>query len=189
MQGLSGFRPTPGHLESRRLDDRPGALPTALYLAGGRAPVQLSAVVMHPGGVKVSSLPSLVALEQLLNQELPMWIRITGMAQPQLISRTLALLQIPAEFGPLLIETPQVTRLESVGDAVALVMHRLRFGRDTGTLMSDQVGMVLTHRLLVSIEETPNPNPFGRKSIRRRPSLLFGFTLRWRHHWISPPRF
>ena len=161
MQGLRKLRPTPGHLESRRLDDRPGALPNALYLAGGRAPVQMSAVVMGPGGIEVTAVKNLLALEQLANQQLPMWIRITGVAQPHLICDALATLQIPEEFGPLLVETPQVTRLESCGNALALVMHRLRFGRDASSLISDQVGMVLTNRLLISIEETPAATPFA----------------------------
>ena len=33
MQSLPQLRPTPGSLDSRRLEDRPGQMPTSLYLA------------------------------------------------------------------------------------------------------------------------------------------------------------
>jgi magnesium transporter len=44
---------------------------------------------------------------------------------------------------------------------VAVVLHRLRFGQDPLQLVSDQVAMVLTRGLLISIEEAPSAQPFA----------------------------
>jgi len=59
MQSLPQLRPTPGSLDSRRLEERPGQMPNSLYLAGGRAETLLSVVVLWPGGSECRSLSSL----------------------------------------------------------------------------------------------------------------------------------
>lgn len=160
MQSLPSLRPTPGTLDSRRLEERPGNLPSNLYLAGGLANVSLSAVVLRPHAAELMRSLQLSDVEQLLAQGHAIWLRVTGMGQPQWIQQLLHLCAIPEVFHPLLLETPQATRVDSMGDVIAVVLHRLRFGNDPLNLVSDQVSMVLTRQVLISIEEAPSPLPF-----------------------------
>jgi magnesium transporter len=83
------------------------------------------------------------------------------MGQPHLIREALELCHIPAVFSPLVLDTPQSTRVDSMGDVIAVVLHRLRFSRDPLNLVSDQVSMLLTHNCLISIEEAPSSDPFA----------------------------
>lgn len=50
------LRPTPGALTSRRLEERPGNLPTGLYVHGGRQPIRFSALVF---GMNFENMPEL----------------------------------------------------------------------------------------------------------------------------------
>ena len=161
MQSLPQLRPTPGSLDSRRLEERPGQMPNSLYLAGGRATTVLSAVLLWPEGAEQRQLMGLAELESLLDQRVPLWLRINGMAQPHRIRDALRCCRIPEAFFPLVLDTPQATRVDSMGDVIAVVLHRLRFSRDPLNLISDQVSMLLTHNCLISIEEAPNSEPFA----------------------------
>ena len=161
MQSLPQLRPTPGSLDSRRLEERPGQMPNSLYLAGGRASTVLSAVVLWPAGAEQRPLATLTELEALLAQGVPIWLRINGMGQPHLIRDALRRCRIPEAFAPLVVDTPQTTRVDSMGDVIAVVLHRLRFSRDPLNLISDQVSMLLTHNCLISIEEAPSSEPFA----------------------------
>ncbi|NDG74091.1 MAG: magnesium and cobalt transport protein CorA [Synechococcaceae bacterium WB8_1B_136] len=135
-------------------------MPTSLYLAGGRAETRLSVVVLHPDGVQVHSYCRPGELHQLRAMGQPLWVRISGMAQPHLICDILSQLGVPQVFHPLLLDTPQATRVDSMGEVIAVVLHRLRFAHDPLDLISDQVGMLLMPDLLVSIEEAPTNAPF-----------------------------
>lgn len=161
MQSLPQLRPTPGSLDSRRLEERPGQMPNSLYLAGGRAETLLSVVVFWPGGSECRSLNNLRELNALLEHQAPIWLRINGMGYPHLIRDALRLCGIPEVFVPLVLDTPQSTRVDSFGEVIAVVLHRLRFSRDPLNLVSDQVSMLLTKNCLISIEEAPSAEPFS----------------------------
>ena len=160
MQSLPQLRPTPGCLDSRRLEDRPGQMPTSLYLADGRANTTFSAVVLEPQASVLHRQLSLEQLLALIQGGSPLWIRISGFGQPHRIATVLEACGVPEVFMPVVLDTPQATRLDSLGEVIALVLHRLRFAVDPMNLVSDQVGMVLTRRVLISIEEAPSPEPF-----------------------------
>ena len=83
------------------------------------------------------------------------------MAQPHRIRDALRCCRIPEALMPLVLDTPQATRVDSMGDVIAVVLHRLSFSRDPLNLISDQVSMLLTHNGLISIEEAPNSEPFA----------------------------
>ena len=161
MQSLPQLRPTPGSLESRRLEERPGQMPRSLYLADGRAPTSLSVIILWPDGPERRDVRHLSELQELREQNLPIWLRITGMADAPLIRQILECCSIPAVFAPLVLDTPQSTRVDSLGDVIAVVLQRLRFFRDRLDLVSDQVGMLLTRNCLISIEEAPCEEPFA----------------------------
>jgi magnesium transporter len=95
MQSLPQLRPTPGSLDSRRLEERPGQMPNSLYLAGGRAATCMSALVLWPEGPQLCRLNSHQQVEDLLSQRVPIWLRITGMGQPHLIREALEICRIP----------------------------------------------------------------------------------------------
>jgi magnesium transporter len=135
-------------------------MPTSLYLADGRANTTFSAVML---GVQASVLHRQLSLEQLLTLirgGSPLWIRVSGFGQPHRIATVLEACGVPEVFTPLVLDTPQATRLDSLGEVIALVLHRLRFAVDPMNLVSDQVSMVLTRRVLISIEEAPTQEPF-----------------------------
>lgn len=161
MQNLSPLRPTPGSLDSRRLEERPGGMPSALFLSGGRADTHLSVVILKSHGAELNPTCSLEELRQLVAADLPFWLRINGMGHPHRIREALEICAIPGVFAPLVLETPQATRVDSQADVVAVVLHRLRFAQDPLQLVSDQVGMLLTRRRLISIEEAPAAEPFA----------------------------
>ena len=160
VEELTMLRPTPGSLESRRLEERPGTMPTALYLAGGRAASECRVVLLSPSGVEEKRVSTLAELETLKAMGLPLWVRLTGMGQPHVTHALLNTLEVPEAFQPLLLETPQATRVDSLGEVIAVVLHRLRFSRDPLELESDQVSMVLMRNLLISIEEAPGQTSF-----------------------------
>ena len=134
-------------------------MPNSLYLAGGRAPTTFSALVLWPSGPELVALASPTQLEDLLSQGVPIWLRVTGMGQPHQIRQVLERCRIPSAFSQLVLDTPQSTRVDSMGDVIAVVLHRLRFSRDPLNLVSDQVSMLLTHNCLISIEESSRGLP------------------------------
>lgn len=161
MHSLPPLRATPGSLASRRLEERPGGMTSALFVCGGRADTNLSVVILGPETTELRKNCTTDDLRQLLADDLPFWLRITGMAQPHHIREVLEICGIPAVFTPLVLDTPQATRVDSHNDVVAVVLHRLRFAHDPLQLVSDQVGMLLTQRRLISIEEAPTAEPFA----------------------------
>jgi magnesium transporter len=157
---VSQFRPTPGSLTSRRLEERPGCYPNGLAITGGLAGTRMSAVVLHPHGAQLKPIESASNLDALLQAECPIWIRINGLGQPQRIAEVLERCRVPSIFHDLIVDTPQAPRIDSYADVVALVIHRLQFENNALQLASDQVSILLTDRLLISIEEVASPQGF-----------------------------
>jgi magnesium transporter len=124
------------------------------------ANTQLSAVILRQQGALHQRINSLAELDRLLQAECPLWIRINGLGQPQLITEVLERCSIPTGFQNLVLDTPQAPRLDSFADVVILVVHRLQFENKTLQLTSDQVSVLLTNKLLISIEEVATPEGF-----------------------------
>jgi magnesium transporter len=61
---------------------------------------------------------------------------------------------------PPLLEVPQRSRVDGLGEAVIVVLHRLSFARDPFHLLSSQVGLLLLPNLLVTFEEAPAGESF-----------------------------
>lgn len=154
------IRSGPDTLVSRRQEERPGALPAHLFLHGGRAPTRLSVVSLGPGGATESLLRAPEQLDPLLESGLPLWVRLQGLAEPGLIRAVLERIGVPKAVQAPLIETPQRARVDSAGDALLVVLHRLSFGHSAAQLLSEQVGFVLTDRILLSLEEVPKGESF-----------------------------
>jgi magnesium transporter len=155
------IRTAPAQPVSRRLKVRPGELPGQLFVHGGRAPTSLSVLRFNPAGMHHQhALAGPDGLDALIATGDPLWVRLKGLGHPSLIGAVLQKLGVPEIFHAPLVETPQRTRVDSVRDAVMVVMHRLSFADSPAHLISEQVGLLLMPNLLLTIEESPEPHSF-----------------------------
>ena len=155
------LRPTPGALNSHLLEERPANLPTRLYVHGGRQPPSFSVVVFEPGGPRLQTLESPQELEQLVQPGRPLWLRVMGLWDRRRIEAMLRPLAVPEILLPPLLEVPQRPRVDSLGDALLVVLHRLSFSRDPMHLISSQVGFLLLPEALITFEEAPSGESFA----------------------------
>lgn len=154
------LRPTPGALTSHLLEDRPANLPTQLYVSGGRPMPRFSAVVCEAEGPRLVAIDHPQELAQLCDLGVPVWLRVIGMGYPQRIREMLAVMEVPEMLLPPLLETPQRPRVDGLGEALLVVLHRLSFAHDPSHLISSQLGLLLLPNRLVSIEEIPQGEAF-----------------------------
>ena len=141
-------------VKPRRLSERPGDLPAPLFVHGGLAPTGLSALRFEAEGVSTHLELTLEQLQDLLQQGEPLWVRIKGLGSPGLLADVMSTLQVPGDLQPVLVETPQRTRVDAIGDVLQVVTHRLSMGA-SGRVISEQVGVVLMPNLVLTVEEVP----------------------------------
>jgi magnesium transporter len=141
-------------VKPRRLSERPGDLPAPLFVHGGLAPTGLSALCFEDEGVSTHLEMALEQLQNLLQRGAPLWVRIKGLGSPCLLADVMSTLQVPDDLQPVLVETPQRTRVDAVGDVLQVVTHRLSMGA-SGRVISEQVGVVLMPNLVLTVEEVP----------------------------------
>jgi len=154
------LRPTPGALISHLLEERPANLPTQLYISGGRPMPRFSVVVFEADGPRRLAIDHPHELARIGELGVPVWLRVMGMGDPQAIREMLAVLEVPEMLLPPLLEMPQRPRVEGLGEALLVVLHRLSFARDPAHLISGQLGLLLLPNRLVSIEEIPQGEAF-----------------------------
>ena len=141
-------------VKPRRLSERPGDLPGPLFVHGGLAPTGLSALLFAAEGVSTHLELSLEQLQDLLQRDQPLWVRLKGLGSPALLAEVMSTLQVPEDLHPVLVETPQRTRVDAVGDVLQVVTHRLSMGSG-GRVISEQVGVVLMPNVVLTVEEVP----------------------------------
>ena len=141
-------------VKPRRLSERPGDLPGPLFVHGGLAPTGLSALLFAAEGVSTHLELSLEQLQDLLQRDEPLWVRLKGLGSPALLATVMSTLQVPEDLHPVLVETPQRTRVDAVGDVLQVVTHRLSMGSG-GRVISEQVGVVLMPNVVLTVEEVP----------------------------------
>ena len=146
-------------VKPRRVSERPGDLPGPLFVHGGLAPTGLSALLFRPDGVSTHLDLTLEQLQDLLQQGEPLWVRIKGLGSPGLLAQVMSMLRVPDDLQPVLVETPQRTRVDAVGDVLQVVTHRLSMGA-SGRVISEQVGVVLMPNLVLTVEEVPRRMAF-----------------------------
>ena len=146
-------------VKPRRLSERPGDLPGPLFVHGGLAPTGLSALLFRPDGVSTHLDLTLEQLQNLLQRGAPLWVRIKGLGSPGLLAQVMSMLRVPDDLQPVLVETPQRTRVDAVGDVLQVVTHRLSMGA-SGRVISEQVGVVLMPNLVLTVEEVPRRMAF-----------------------------
>ena len=141
-------------VKPRRLSERPGNLPGPLFVHGGLAPTTVSVLRFGLHGVATHQELTHEQLQALLQLGEPLWVRIKGLGDPGLLKQVLCSLQVPADLHPVLVETPQRTRVDALDDALQVVTHRLSLGAN-GRLISEQVGVVLLPNMVITVEEVP----------------------------------
>jgi len=141
-------------VKPRRLSERLGDLPGPLFVHGGLAPTGLSALCFEAEGVSTHLALNIEQLQDLLQRGEPLWVRIKGIGSPDLLADVMSTLQVPDDLQPVLVETPQRTRVDAVGDVLQVVTHRLSMGA-SGRVISEQVGVVLMPNLVLTVEEVP----------------------------------
>ena len=141
-------------VKPRRLSERPGDLPGPLFVHGGLAPTGLSALLFAAEGVSTHLELSLEQLQDLLQRDEPLWVRLKGLGSPALLATVMSTLQVPEDLHAVLVETPQRTRVDAVGDVLQVVTHRLSMGSG-GRVISEQVGLVLMPNVVLTVEEVP----------------------------------
>jgi magnesium transporter len=154
------LRATPGSLTSHLLAERPGLLPSGLYVHGGRQPTRYCVALMEPQGPRLIEWHEPPAVLPSVTAATPIWLRVIGLAQPGQIHALLTAMGVPELLLPPLLETPQRPRVDGLGDALLVVLHRLRLAHDSQHLISNQVGVLLMPNLLVTVEEAADGGAF-----------------------------
>lgn len=155
------LRASPGSLSSHLLEQRPGQLPTELYVHGGRQPTSFCVVLLEPQGPRLLRCQGSGESLPPLPPGTPIWLRVIGMAETPRIQRLLTGLGVPVELLPPLLQSPQRPRVDGFGEALLVVLHRLRLAHDAQHLLSSQVGLLLMPNLLISVEEAADGEAFS----------------------------
>jgi len=149
------LRTTPGALSSHLLDERPASLPGQLFVHGGRRPSHFSAVLFEPQGPRLTPLETPDCVARLAATGRPIWLRVMGLSDEVRIREMLLPLEVPEPLLPPTLEVPQRPRVDCLGEALLVVLHRLCFARDPLHLLSSQVGFLLLPQRLITFEEAP----------------------------------
>ena len=149
------LRPTPGALNSHLLEERPASLPGQLYVHGGRRPSSFSVIVFEADGPRLLQIDSPQHLQRVCRPGVPVWLRVMGLWDTAEIEAMLKPLAVPRLLLPPLLEVPQRPRVDSFGEALMVVLHRLSFAQDPMHLISSQVGFLLLPQQLITFEEAP----------------------------------
>ena len=117
-------------------------------------------MLFEPAGPRLVHLTTPKQLQDLLRPGMPVWLRVMGLWDTDQILAMLRPLGVPEMLLPPLLEVPQRPRVDSFGDALMVVLHRLSFSRDPMHLISSQVGFLLLPEQLITFEEAPIGDSF-----------------------------
>ncbi len=120
----------------------------------------ISVAIFEPGGMRQVQLAAPVELKPLVQRGHPLWVQLQGSGDPIRLQEALVQLRIPAQHHSALMASSPHTLVESDGQVVLLLLHRLKNGAMDGHLHSEQVNLLLMPNLLLSIEEQPKPQAF-----------------------------
>lgn len=117
-------------------------------------------MLFESAGPRLVHLTTPQQLQDLLRPGMPVWLRVMGLWDTHQIQAMLRPLAVPDMLLPPLLEVPQRPRVDSLGDALLVVLHRLSFSRDPMHLISSQVGFLLLPEQLITFEEAPIGDSF-----------------------------
>jgi magnesium transporter len=154
------LRLTPGALTSNLLEQRPADFPADLFVHGGVAPTHIDLILFGSEGPRRQAFTSHELLEVVHQLQVPLWVRIRGLADARGIQMILDELGVPPTLAEPLLQAPQRPQVDCLDEVLMVVFHRLRFGAQSTSLVSDQVGLMLMPGLLISVEESSQGEAF-----------------------------
>lgn len=144
--------------EPIHLAERPGEMPTQLFIHGGLAPVTCRALVLSSEVSSWRLIEDRHTLFALRELKKPIWLQIRGLGDRPRIEALLDSIDLDSKLWPLLLDTPQQARVDSFPNAVLVVLHQFSLASNTTHLISEQISMLLVNELLITIHENPSSN-------------------------------
>ena len=117
-------------------------------------------MLFEPEGPRLLQLDTPACVQRLVGSGQPIWLRVMGLSDGERIRAMLEPLEVPPVLLPPTLEVPQRPRVDCLGDALLVVLHRLGFARDPLHLLSAQVGFLLLPHRLITFEEAPSGEAF-----------------------------
>ena len=152
----SGDRLAPDSIpEPLPLLERPGDLPAHLFLHGGKAPFSCKVLQFDDEIVSTFQVHNYEEFESLIPSQSLMWLQFRGLANMELLHQYLSLLPLEPSVIEIILTFPQKSRITSTNNSVLAVLHEFSLATDPTHLISTQYNLVLTNRMLITIQENP----------------------------------
>ena len=135
--------------------ERPGDLPAHLFLHGGKAPFSCKVLQFNDEVVSCIQVHNCEELELLISSQALMWLQFRGLGNMDLLHQYLSLLSLEPSVIDILLTFPQKSRITSTNNSVLAVLHEFSLASDPTHLISTQYNLVLTNRMLITIQENP----------------------------------
>ena len=135
--------------------ERPGNLPAHLFLHGGKAPFSCKILQFNDEQVSTFNVRTSEDLQEFLPSQSLMWLQFRGLGNLECLKRCLSLLSLDQSVVDILITFPQKSRVTSTNNCVLAVLHEFSLASDPTHLISTQYNLVLTNRMLITIQENP----------------------------------
>ena len=135
--------------------ERPGDLPAHLFLHGGKAPFSCKVLQFDDEVVSTFQVHNYDEFESLIPSQALMWLQFRGLANIDLLHQYLSLLSLEPSVIDILLTFPQKSRITSTNNSVLAVLHEFSLATDPTHLISTQYNLVLTNRMLITIQENP----------------------------------
>ena len=135
--------------------ERPGDLPAHLFLHGGKAPFSCKVLQFDDEVVSTFQVHNYEEFESLIPSQALMWLQFRGLANIDLMHQYLSLLSLEPSVIDIILTFPQKSRITSTNNSVLAVLHEFSLATDPTHLISTQYNLVLTNRMLITIQENP----------------------------------
>ena len=135
--------------------ERPGDLPAHLFLHGGKAPFSCKVLQFDDEVVSTFQVHNYDEFESLIPSQALMWLQFRGLANIDLMHQYLSLLSLEPSVIDIILTFPQKSRITSTNNSVLAVLHEFSLATDPTHLISTQYNLVLTNRMLITIQENP----------------------------------
>lgn len=135
--------------------ERPGDLPAHLFLHGGKAPFSCKVLQFNDEVVSTFQVHNYEEFESLIPSQALMWLQFRGLANIDLLHQYLSLLPLEPSVIDIILTFPQKSRITSTNNSVLAVLHEFSLATDPTHLISTQYNLVLTNRMLITIQENP----------------------------------
>lgn len=161
------------------MTNRPAPVPDRLHRQGGLVPTTVSAYRFDGQRVSELALDPEQPHGPLLNGVGGLWVRISGLGDPNRIEALLEALAVPPDLIDRLSRVPHVPLVESMHGGLVVILQQLASAGEGRTMVSQQVSFLLMDNLLITIEETSEMSPWlsNLEFLRINSSIDSGYDL------------